>query len=323
MERYPQRYLAVVEGAIPTADDGVACLVGGRPIREVVREVCEGAAMTIAVGSCAFDGGASAASGGGTGAVGVAQVAPGARLVALPGCPLNADNLAATIVHYLTFKEPPPTDGRQRPYFAYGGLIHNQCERRSAFEFGQFVQAWGDEGAQKGWCLYKLGCKGPQSFANCPTARYAEKTSWPVRAGHGCIACTMPGFWDAMGAAYVRLPSPLPFAPQVTVDQVGMLVVGGIAGVTMVHGSLSVVRSRRSRAAHRRAAAAAASAPGQATLAAGTPGDEAVAAVAPPDVAEPAAPRPAPEPEAPPPDVAPLPGTPSSGPDPISGESPR
>ncbi len=255
MERYPNGYLAVVEGSIPTADAGVTCLVGGRPFGEIAREVCDGAAITIAVGSCAFDGGAPAASGGTTGATGVAAAIADTRLIALPGCPLNPDNLAATIVHYLTFKEPPPSDGQHRPYFAYGGLIHNQCERRASFEFGQFVQSWGDEGAQKGWCLYKLGCKGPQSFANCPTARYADQVSWPIRAGHGCIACTMPDFWDSMGAAYLRLPPPVPFLPQVTVDQAGQLLVAGVGAVTVVHGTASYVRSRRTRRAERRAAA--------------------------------------------------------------------
>jgi hydrogenase small subunit len=252
MERYPDGYIAIVEGGVPLAEDGVYCMIGGRPFRDIVREVCDGALATIAVGSCAFDGGTPGASGGPTGAVGVGQVVPDARLITLPGCPLNVENLTATIVHYLTFKQFPVTDGRGRPLFAYGGLIHNQCERRAYFEFGQFVQAWGDEAAQKGWCLYKMGCKGPEVFANCPTVEYAEGTSWAVRAGTGCIGCTMPQFWDDMGPAYLRLPSPLPFAPAVTVDQVGHLLVGGIAAVTVVHGTASYVRHRRTRGAEHR-----------------------------------------------------------------------
>ncbi len=261
METYPNGYLAVVEGGIPTADDGVHCMVGGRAFRDIVREVCDGAVATIAVGSCAFDGGTPAASGGTTGAVGVAQVVSGGQLVSLPGCPLNVDNLAATIVHYLTFKQLPVTDSRGRPLFAYGGLIHNQCERRAAFEFGQFVTSWGDEGAQKGWCLYKMGCKGPEVFANCPTQKYAEGTSWSVRAGHGCIGCTMPRFWDAMGPAYARLPAPIPFAANVTADHVGAALLGGVAALTVVHGSASYVRQRRAGSAERRAATARLAAP--------------------------------------------------------------
>ena len=260
MEKYPDGYLAIVEGGIPTADGGAHCTIGGRPFRDIVREVCDGALATIAVGSCAFDGGTPAARGGPTGAVGVGSVIADGRLIALPGCPLNVENLTATIVHYLTFKEFPPTDGRGRPLFAYGGLIHNQCERRAHFEFGEFALAWGDEGAQKGWCLYKLGCKGPEAFANCPTVRYGGGTSWTVKAGHGCVGCTMPGFWDAMTPAYRRLPPPVPFLPTVSVDTVGQVLVGGVAALTMVHGGATIVRSSAGRAGERRRAAKAAAA---------------------------------------------------------------
>jgi hydrogenase small subunit len=253
MEAYPNGYFAVVEGAVPTADDGIFGISGGRVFRDTVREVCDGALATIAVGSCAFDGGLPGAAGGRTGAVGVGAIVGTDRLVNLPGCPVNAENLTATIVHYLTFKELPQRDMRGRPLFAYGGLVHNQCERRSHFEFGQFVLAWGDEAAQKGWCLYKMGCKGPETFANCPTVRYAEGASWPVKAGHGCIGCTMPAFWDTMSPFYQRLPSPIPFAPDLTVDQVGMAAFAGVAALTAAHGVASYARQRVLGAGERRA----------------------------------------------------------------------
>jgi hydrogenase small subunit len=244
MRQHPNGYLAIVEGAIPTASDGIYGTIGGRPLRDVVREVCAGALGTIAVGSCAFDGGAPAASGGRTGAVGVSQVVTSPRYVALPGCPVNVEDLTATIVHYLTFQRFPEADWRGRPLSFYGNVIHNQCERRAHFEFGEFVLSWGDEGAQKGWCLYKMGCKGPETFGDCPTIQYAEKTSWPVRAGHGCIGCRMPGFWDTAGSAYRRLPGPLPPFPDITVDQVGAAMVAGVAALTVVHGGASIVRSK-------------------------------------------------------------------------------
>ena len=248
-------FLAIVEGAVPTADDGAWWTVGGRPIRTVIHDVTAAAAGTIAVGSCAFDGGLSAAAGGASGAVGVGQVASG-RLISLPGCPVNPWNLAATIVHYLTFKDLPPSDAGGRPLFAYGPLVHNECERRAHFEFGEFVLDWGDEGAQKGWCLYKMGCKGPETFANCASVGFDGGLSWPVKAGVGCIGCTMPAFWDAMSPFTRRLPSPVPFFPNVTVDQVGQLAVGGIAGVAGVHAVGSFVRAKRRGAERRRLAAA-------------------------------------------------------------------
>jgi len=264
-ERYPDGYLAVVEGAIPTAEEGMACTIGGRPFRDIVREVCDGARVTIALGACAFDGGAPASNGGRTASVGVADVASKARLVSLPGCPVNVENLTATIAHYLTFDEPPVTDARHRPLFAYGGLIHNQCERRAHYEFGEFVLAWGDEGAQKGWCLYKMGCKGPEVFANCAAVQYASGTSWNIKAGHGCIGCTMPGFWDTMGPAHARLPATLPFAPNITADQIGLALVGGVAVVTAAHGAATYAREVRNKVVgRRRARAGAATAAGAA-----------------------------------------------------------
>ena len=40
------RYLAVVEGSIPTGEDGTYCTIGGRSALEIAREVCGGAAAT-------------------------------------------------------------------------------------------------------------------------------------------------------------------------------------------------------------------------------------------------------------------------------------
>ncbi len=254
LARHHDGFLAIVEGSVPTADAGAWWTVAGRPVRDVIREVSAGAIGTIALGSCAFDGGLSAAAGASSGAVGVGQVAAG-RLVSLPGCPVNPWNLAATIVHYLTFKDLPATDAGGRPLFAYGPLVHNECERRAHFEFGEFVQAWGDEGAQKGWCLYKMGCKGPETFANCASVGFDGGLSWPVKAGVGCIGCTMPAFWDAMSPFTRRLPSPIPFMPAATVDQVGQLAVAGIAGVAGIHAVGSYVRARYQGAQRRRAAA--------------------------------------------------------------------
>ena len=263
-ERYPDGYLAVIEGSVPKADGGSSCLVGGRPFADVAREVCDGAIATIALGTCAFDGGAPGAGGGSTDADGIRSVAGGSRLIMLPGCPVNAANLAATIVHWVTFKTLPPSDIMGRPLFAYGNLIHNQCERRPHFEFGEFALAWGDEGAQKGWCLYKVGCKGPETMGNCPTVRYGGGVSWNVRAGHGCIGCFMPNFWDAYEPSYKRLGSPVPFFPNLTADQLGLAAVAGIGAVAVAHGTGMATRSSYRARKARKAGAVATAASGDA-----------------------------------------------------------
>jgi hydrogenase small subunit len=163
------------------------------------------------------------------------------------------------MVHWLTFREWPALDLLSRPLSAYGSLVHNQCERRPHFEFGEFALSWGDEGAQRGWCLYKLGCKGPETMSNCATVRYGGGSSWPVRAGEGCIGCMTPHSWDAMGPAYARLPAPLPPFPNLTVDALGLAMVGGVAGVVAVHATgMSMRFKRRARIARAEAEAAAA-----------------------------------------------------------------
>ncbi|HEY4752195.1 MAG TPA: hydrogenase small subunit, partial [Candidatus Limnocylindrales bacterium] len=258
MDVYPNGYLAVVEGSIPDGASGAYCLIGGRPAADVIREVCAGALATIAVGSCACDGGAPAAAWNTTHASGVKGLVSG-KYMALPGCPVNPVNLASVIVHYITVNDLPPADLAGRPLAAYGNLVHNQCERRPHFEFGEFATEWGDQGAQKGWCLYKLGCKGPETMGNCPTVRYGEKTSWNVRAGHGCIGCMTTSFWNEMGPAYKRLPPPVFFMPNVTTDMLGAAVLGGVGALASVHAVGMGVRFKRRRviAAHEKAAAGA------------------------------------------------------------------
>ncbi|HEX8939168.1 MAG TPA: hydrogenase small subunit [Candidatus Limnocylindrales bacterium] len=261
MAAFKGKYIAVVEGAVPTGAGGIYCTVGGRTFESVVQEVCGNALATIAVGSCAFDGGLPAANGGPTGATGVVSIVPSAKVINLPGCPMNVQNLTATIVHYLTFGQFPATDSMGRPLFAYGQLIHDQCERRAHFDAGRYVQAWGDEGHRQGWCLYKMGCKGPETFANCPTARFNDGTSWPVKAGHGCVGCTMPRFWDQMGPFYRRLASVPGFPTDATADQIGLALVGGVTGLSVLHGVGSYARRKRADRAETRAATAASAPP--------------------------------------------------------------
>jgi hydrogenase small subunit len=201
VETLPHGYIAVVEGSVPLAADGAFCTIGGRSFAAIVREVCGRALATIAVGACAWDGGLPAARGGVTGAVGVDELLH--RIVFnLPGCPLNSENLLATIVHFLTFGELPATDPVGRPLFAYGTTVHGQCERLDHFKAKRFAHEWGDEGYRQGWCLLYMGCKGPFAISNCPAIQFNGGTSWPVGAGHPCIGCTASSFWDAMGGFY-------------------------------------------------------------------------------------------------------------------------
>ncbi len=188
------QYVLVVEGAVPTKENGIYCKVGGKTAVDLVKECAQDAAAVIAIGSCASWGGMPSTPPNPTGASGVAEVL-GKPVVTIPGCPPNPYNFLSTVVHYLTFKTLPAVDDKGRPKFAYSRLIHENCERRAHFDAGRFAMKFGDEGHRKGYCLYKLGCKGPETYGNCPAILFGDvgNASWPVATGHPCIGCTEKG----------------------------------------------------------------------------------------------------------------------------------
>lgn len=237
----PGQYLVVVEGSIPTGANGAYCTIGGRSALQIAREVCGGAAAVIAIGTCAAFGGLPAAAPNPTGALGVADAVPGLKaLINLPACPANVENLTALVVYFLTFKQWPPLDSYRRPLFAYGKAIHDSCERRAHFDAGQYVESWGDEAHRTGYCLYKMGCKGPVSFQNCPNVRWNGGTNWPIGCGHPCIGCAEADFWDKMTPFYKHLKGVPGFGVASDIDKVGLWATVGVGAAFAAHGFMSL-----------------------------------------------------------------------------------
>jgi hydrogenase small subunit/[NiFe] hydrogenase small subunit len=237
------RFICVVEGAIPTRDNGVYCKIAGRTAMEILAEVGPKASAVIAIGSCAAYGGLQAAAPNPTGAAGVQDLLSGVPVINVPGCPPNPVSFLGTVLHYFTFRKLPATDNLGRPLFAYGRKIHDQCERRAHFDEGRFAEEFGDDGHKKGYCLYKVGCKGPGTFSNCPAARFNDVEVWPVGVGHGCIGCTEPGFWDTMGPFYERLPDiKIPGGSGIIADagSVGTKVLGVTAAAVGIHAAVGI-----------------------------------------------------------------------------------
>ena len=203
---HPGGYVAIVEGAIPTGLNGAYCTIGGRTALSIAEQVLGSAMATIAVGACATDGGWVGSLPNPTSAVGVRTAVPGvANYRALPGCPMNVVNLTAVLTYYLTYGRWPEADDAGRPHFAYADEIHENCERKQHYDAKRFVLAWGDQGHRHGWCLFKMGCRGPETDHNCPEVKWNDATSWPVGSGHGCIGCAAPRFWDTMTPFYREL----------------------------------------------------------------------------------------------------------------------
>lgn len=217
------QYIAVVEGSIPTGAGGAYCTIGGKSAQQIAQEVCRDALAVIAVGTCASFGGLPAASPNPTGALGVSEAVSGIKtLINLPACPVNAENLTATIAFFLTYGRWPATDHLERPLFAYGKSIHDACNRRAHFDAGQYVEHFGDEGHRLGFCLYKVGCKGPVTFQNCPNLGWNGNTSWPIGCGHPCLGCAEPQFWDKMTPFYAHLTGVPGFGAAADIDKVGL-----------------------------------------------------------------------------------------------------
>ncbi len=243
MEEHAGKFILVVEGAIPTKDDGIYCMIGGRTALEILKEAADKAGAIIAIGSCASFGGLPAAEPNPTGAKGAPQILEGKTVVTIPGCPANPYNFLGTVLQYATFGTLPALDDKGRPLFAYGRTIHEHCPRRPHFDAGRFAEQYGDDAHRQGHCLYKLGCKGPETHANCSTLHFGEVVgAWPIGIGHPCFGCTeqkMAFRAPLHSLAEIERPTPPDTYPGIEADHggvspvatgVGGLVVGALAG---------------------------------------------------------------------------------------------
>ena len=204
VKKYEGKFICVVEGGVATKFNGGYGKVAGRTFLEIAKDIVPKAAATIAIGTCATYGGIQAAKPNPGGYKGVGA-ALGVKTLNIPGCPPNPINFVGTVVNYLLLGKLPALDDLGRPLFAYGKTIHDQCPRRSHFENDEFVEEFGSEEAALGYCLYKLGCRGPETYNNCPIVKFNDGTSWPIEAGHPCIGCSEPDFWDTMSPFYEEM----------------------------------------------------------------------------------------------------------------------
>jgi hydrogenase small subunit len=217
------KYLVVVDGSIPLGDPGFSA-IAGISNKQMLEETVAGAAAVIAVGSCAAFGGLPHASPNPTGAVSVGDLVKDKPVLNISGCPPIPTVITGVLAHFLTFGALPELDELGRPVVFYGQSIHDRCYRRPFYDKGLFAETFDDEGARKGWCLFRLGCKGPMTRNACATAKWNQGTSWPVESGHGCLGCSEPNFWDA-GGFYKALSIP----DSDLTRNLGYVVAGGVA----------------------------------------------------------------------------------------------
>ena len=200
IQRYKGKYILMVEGGIPQGESDFYLTLGahGKTGEQHAIHAANNAAAIFAIGTCSSFGGVQAAAPNPTNAQPLSKVT-NKPVINVPGCPPSESNIVGTLLHFILYGTLPSLDVYNRPKWAYGLRIHDACERRGRFDAGEFVQQFGDEGAKDGYCLYKVGCKGPYTFNNCSKQKFNQGTSWPVQSGHGCMGCSEPDFWDTMG----------------------------------------------------------------------------------------------------------------------------
>ena len=242
MEDYRGEYIMLVEGSVPTKDGGIYCTIGGRTALDIVKEASAGAKAVIAWGSCASNGCVQASHPNPTGATPIHKILN--HVVRVPGCPPIGEVMMGVIVHILAFGRLPQLDSQQRPKAFYSTRVHDSCYRRPYYDAGLFVESFDDANAKKGYCLYKMGCRGPITYNSCGIIRWNDGTSYPIQSGAPCIGCSENGYFDN-APLYNQLPSFPGFGIETTADDLGAIMAAAAAGGIAVHAIVTNIRKRK------------------------------------------------------------------------------
>ncbi len=231
-------YILIYEGSVMQGFDGNTLRIGGKTGLEELDHAAPGAAAIVAVGSCAVDGGFVMARPNPAEATGVKPYLEAKGIttpvVNLPTCPVNPEWIVAVVVDVLILGSLESgaildkLDDWGRPRYIFGQTIHDNCPRRGHFENGNFVFEFGSEEEAMGYCLYAVGCKGPQTYTNCPIVRWNRRVSWCVEAGAPCIGCGSLD-WVDVGAPFLNRHRDLPL-PNIG-NTPPVAVAGVVAGV--------------------------------------------------------------------------------------------
>jgi len=203
-------YILLIEGAVMEGWNGNALRIGWDGKSDtfddakgtnIVLRAARNALAIVATGSCAVDGGWQAAYPNPGGAIGVQLFLDKAKaagkidkippIINLPICPVNPEHVIAVVVDVLLLGRLPQLNKHNKPTLIFEQTIHDNCPRRGHFENGEFVYHFGTEAEKKNYCLYPLGCKGPQTRANCPIVRWNRRVSWCVESGAPCAGCAV------------------------------------------------------------------------------------------------------------------------------------
>ncbi|MCI0498446.1 MAG: twin-arginine translocation signal domain-containing protein [Planctomycetales bacterium] len=209
-------YVLVLEGGVPTAFGGRACIIatdGGRELtyQQAIMNLAGGAAAVVCVGTCASFGGIpmsgpTPAEANPTQVVSckdaVLSIDPAKLVINIPGCPTHPEWVAWVVVQ-LILGNVPALDAFNRPQTLFGnktvdphmGNIHENCPRNPNYGGNpELATTFGQDNR----CLQNLGCRGPTTFSNCPIRKWHAgengPINWCVDGNAPCIGCVEPDF---------------------------------------------------------------------------------------------------------------------------------
>lgn len=237
-------YVLVVQGSMVHRDGGHYNHVAydnGKLITgiDMVKMLGQKARYVVAIGSCASFGGPAAAYPNPTQSTGVQNVLPERRVINVSGCPAHPDWTMGTLFHLALYGEPE-LDSFGRPKMFYGETVHNNCPRRHYYDQGIFATDFGQKE-----CLFRVGCKGPVTYADCPIRRWNDRYNWPIGCNSPCIGCTEPGFPDLMEPFHDHLQDiPFPGGTKATTDKIGLGVLAATTAAIIGHTGASLYSGR-------------------------------------------------------------------------------
>lgn len=244
VERKKGEFILVAEGTVPTKEGGRYGTIGkrrdGKAITylEAIRTMAPKAKYIMAVGTCAAFGGPFAAHPNPTGSKPVHKVIE-QQVINIPGCPVHPDWVTGTLTHLLLYGVPN-LDAYGRPTLFFSKNIHDHCPRRQYYENHIFAKVPGEP-----YCLYKIGCKGPVTYSDCPEREWiGQHNNWPIGANTPCIGCVSPHFPDKMSPFFEHLPDLKVPTTVVNAKNAGFIATGAAVAALAAHGAASVAKGR-------------------------------------------------------------------------------
>lgn len=218
-------YVLIAEGAIANGPNGSGkyMVLGGKIYRDIFERAARNASVIVAIGQCATHSGVNAAESeidelmdhrgvaftledSSKGIVDLLGI--DTPVVNINGCPAHPDWVFLTIGAIALGKIKVPDDlpevldrwNRPKVFYPPDHTVHDNCPRRGYYDRGEFETTVGGPK-----CLWKLGCKGPYSHADCAIRHWNGHVNFCPQAGSPCIGCVQPGFPDSTRPFYVEI----------------------------------------------------------------------------------------------------------------------